>query len=103
MKRHLIIALAVLCLAAPSHGALAQAYCPNLPDGADSHYVDNATARAVCLQNALAADTAAKNQLTQLQTTVDALKTDQLKQRMLDLTSAIAVPDDAADGHHIYI
>jgi len=77
--RTILSAAAIVLLGASA----AQAYCPSVPDGADTHYVENGLNRTVCLQNELASSTYERSVNSQVNATIGKLQRDALKQRFM--------------------
>lgn len=73
-------AIAIITLLLATGGAMA--YCPSVPDNAGSHYVANQANRTLCLQQELAASTAAAQQQVQVDTALRNLDRLVLQQRM---------------------
>ena len=58
------------------------AACPALPDGPDSHNVDNGRARALCLQQELSANTSIRDTQTQIDTLQTTIQQMQIQRRL---------------------
>jgi hypothetical protein len=76
------IAIGAIVLLATSP---ALASCPSLPDGPDSANVRNGTARAVCLQTELSAESQRIQQQAQLRGMMEDLQRQQMEIRQLSL------------------
>ena len=81
------IASAVLVLAST---APALASCPIVPDGADSRYVENATAHALCLQRQLASETDWRADLARIEANLEAMRVELERQRQQALAATRA-------------
>ena len=84
----LTLTLAMLLLGAGS----AQALCVSQPDGAATHYVENNTAQALCLQRELAQQTASQATQARIDATLDNLQLDLQRQQQLQHSMTFANP-----------
>lgn len=60
----------------------AQAYCVSVPDTAETGYSENGVNRSICLQNEMARSTNEQAYKTQVDTMLQQLQRDALRQRM---------------------
>lgn len=70
----------------------AQALCASRPDGAATHYVENNTAQALCLQRELAQQTANQALQTQIETTLENLQIDLQRQQQMQQSLTFSTP-----------
>jgi hypothetical protein len=88
MNRVKLILCATILSGMPS---MAFAYCPQVPDDASSHYVDNNTRHMLCLKDELSDATQAQAAQVQLQQQLANLQA-QINKQLLDQSAALSVP-----------
>ena len=69
-----------------------QALCVSRPDGAATHYVENNTAQALCLQRELAQHTAGQAVQAQIDATLENLQIDLKRQQQLQQALSFNTP-----------
>lgn len=82
----LTLAIVLLCIAP------VQALCVSRPDGAASHYVENNTAQALCLQRELAQQSAMQATQARIDATLNNLQLDLQRQQQLQHSMTFADP-----------
>jgi len=82
--------IATLLLVATSGGA--SAYCVSVPDDQSSAYVRNGLKKTICLNDAIAADTAQQNWQVEVNTALGKLDRDFVADR-LDAIKPVTIPD----------
>jgi hypothetical protein len=77
-----IRALALVIALAAAAASPAAAYCPSIPDDSSTGYVENSTARALCLQRELARDAELAAQRAEIEARLRDLQLDLQRQQL---------------------